>query len=381
MYVDDRMGVCLRKDLTHDMDTARSICTDLLGPDAVANDKSKSGRRLNLIGYVIDLDTKSLSIARKNFLNTVYGFYTVDTEAKTTLPFAQKLASWASRYSMIFRHMRPFSSALHQATCGRSSKTAQFGFQPEAKRSIQMWRATLALVELNEAQFTRSLASFRPQVVTFIIEIDASLSGIGVLWYQRDIDRNEISLGATAVDISWLNFGTDSSFQNVAEYIGGLVGLIGLIKLGINNVAVEFRGDSLTALSWAKKEKSKGKLVSNAAIVFSLLCIRFGLNVQDTTHISGEENWRCDILSRLMQEKMTVTEALHKIERRDTKVVDMNDTEYTSMLLRNCDPKIQFDNDDDFVEFWNEIQHALNGIATHLVSYTTIEKTHHHDSQ
>lgn len=137
----------------------------------------------------------------------------------------------------------------------------------------------------------------------------------------------------------------------------------------------------MTALSWAKKEKSKGKLVSNAAIVFSLLCIRFGLNVQDTTHISGEENWRCDILSRLMQEKTTVTEALHKIERRDTKVVGMNDTEYTSMLLRNCDPKIQFDNDDDFVKFWNEIQHALNGIATHLVSYTTIEKTHHHDSQ
>ena len=107
------MGVCIRKDLTHDMDTARSICTDLLGPHAVADDKSKSGRRLDLIGYVIDLDTKLLSIARKNFLNTVYGFYTVDTEAKTTLPFAQKLASWASRYSMIYRHMRPFSSALH----------------------------------------------------------------------------------------------------------------------------------------------------------------------------------------------------------------------------------------------------------------------------
>lgn len=83
-----------------------------------------------------------------------------------------------------------------------------------------MWRATLALVELNEAQFIRSLDSFHPQVVTFIIEIDASLSGIGALWYRRDKDRNEISLWAAAVDISWLNFGTDSSFQNVAEYIG-----------------------------------------------------------------------------------------------------------------------------------------------------------------
>jgi hypothetical protein len=141
MYVDDIMGVCLRKDLTHDMTKARSICTDLLGPKAVADDKSKSGRRLDLIGYVVDLDKKTLSIARKNFLNTVDGFFTVDATALTTLPFAQKLASWASRYSMIFRHMRPFSSALHQATCGRSNKTIPFTFRPEVQRSIRMWRA------------------------------------------------------------------------------------------------------------------------------------------------------------------------------------------------------------------------------------------------
>lgn len=41
MYVDDIMGICLRTDLAHDMDTARSICTHLLSPNAVADDKSK----------------------------------------------------------------------------------------------------------------------------------------------------------------------------------------------------------------------------------------------------------------------------------------------------------------------------------------------------
>ena len=280
---------------------------------------------------------------------------------------------------MIFRHMRPFSSALYEATCGRSSKTAQFDFKPEAKRSIQMWRATLALVELNEAQFTRSLDSFRPQVVTFIVEIDASLAGVGALWYRRDKDQNEISLGAAAVDISWLNFGTDSSYQNVAEYIGGIVGLIGLIKLGISNIAVEFRGDSLTALSWARKEKSKGKLVSNAAIVFSLLCIRFGLNVQDTTHISGEDNWRCDVLSRLKQEELTIVKALSQIDRSDTKIVDVDNTEYTSILLHSCDPKVQFDNDNDFIHFWTEIQRALNGMAIDLMPFEPIDEYPNHD--
>lgn len=51
--------------------------------------------------------------------------------------------------------------------------------------------------------------------------------------------RSRDLIGAAAVDLTWLNFGTDSSFQNVAEYMGGLIGLIGLIKLGISNVAVE----------------------------------------------------------------------------------------------------------------------------------------------
>ena len=341
-----------------------TICIDLLGPNAVADDKSKSGRRLKLIGYIVDLDKKTLSIARKNFLNTVYGFYTVDTKAQTTLSFAQKLASWASRYSMIFRHMRPFSSALHQATCGRSNKAVSFKFRPEAQRSIQMWRATLALVELNEEQFARPLDSFKPQTVEYIVEFDASLSGVGLLWYKRDENNNEFSLGAAAVDLTWLNLGTDSSYQNVAEYIGGLGGIIGLVRLGISNVAVEFRGDSSTVLSWAKKEKSKGVLVSNAAIVFSLLCIRFGLNVQDTTHISGEQNWRCDTLSRLTTEKLTITEALEKIDRSKTKIVDINNSENTNVLLSSCNPKMLIENDDEFLFCWTGIQRALNGIAS-----------------
>lgn len=183
------------------------------------------------------------------------------------------------------------------------------------------------------------------------MEFDASLSGVGLLWYKRDENNHEVSLGAAAVDLTWLNLGTDSSYQNVAEYIGGLVGFIGLVRLGINNVAVEFRGDSLTALSWAKKEKSKGVLVSNTAIVFSLLFIRFGLNVQGTTHISGEQNWRCDILSRLTTEKLTITEALEKIDRSKTRIVDINNSEFPNVLLSSCNPKMLIENDDELLFF------------------------------
>lgn len=35
MYFDDIMGVCLRKDLSHEMSKAKSICIDLLGSNVV----------------------------------------------------------------------------------------------------------------------------------------------------------------------------------------------------------------------------------------------------------------------------------------------------------------------------------------------------------
>ena len=53
---------------------SRRVCTDLLGRIAVADDKTEWGRRVDIIGYVIDLDRERVSISRKNFLNKIYGF-------------------------------------------------------------------------------------------------------------------------------------------------------------------------------------------------------------------------------------------------------------------------------------------------------------------
>ena len=40
----------------------------LLGPDAVADDKMEVSRRLDVIGYVIDLDTGRVLISKKQHL-------------------------------------------------------------------------------------------------------------------------------------------------------------------------------------------------------------------------------------------------------------------------------------------------------------------------
>ena len=74
MYVDNIIGVCFDKDLRSDLVHSRRVCTDLLRPTAVADDKTEWGRRVDIIGYVIDLDRERVSISRKNYLNTLYGW-------------------------------------------------------------------------------------------------------------------------------------------------------------------------------------------------------------------------------------------------------------------------------------------------------------------
>ena len=119
MYVDDIIGVGFDKDIAADLALTRSICTTLLGPCAVADDKTETGIRLDIIGYTIDLGTKRVSIAKKNFLTALHGFVGTDVTKRLNLRTAQRLASWGTRYGIICRVMRPFCGALNRVTWGR----------------------------------------------------------------------------------------------------------------------------------------------------------------------------------------------------------------------------------------------------------------------
>ena len=112
IYVDDLMRVCWNNDLKSELEKARLLCTTLLGPTAVSDAKTQSGRRLEIIGYLIDLDRGLVSIARKNFLKALYGFFQVDLESTVRLRVMQSFKSWSSRYSFICRFVRPFHTAL-----------------------------------------------------------------------------------------------------------------------------------------------------------------------------------------------------------------------------------------------------------------------------
>ena len=76
MYVDDIMGVSKRTDLEHDLGAARGVCTELLGEHAVQDEKTLfttvKDRRLDVIGYTINLEKQVVTMSRRNLLKNMY---------------------------------------------------------------------------------------------------------------------------------------------------------------------------------------------------------------------------------------------------------------------------------------------------------------------
>jgi hypothetical protein len=139
--------------------------------------------------------------------------------------------------------------------------------------SVRVIWLMLVMTVLEPLKFSRLMQSFRVRRVTVIIEFDAFLSGIGIIWNVVDEEGNERPVMAASVDISMLRFGEDSQYyQNSAEFIAAtIVGLIGLILLGLDECAVKLRGNSRSALCWgdhcllarhaALEEKEDGTLI------------------------------------------------------------------------------------------------------------------------
>ena len=363
MYVDDIIGVCLEEDLPTDLAATRAICVSLLGPGAVADDKTEHGVRLDVIGYTIDLPDRRVLISRKNFLTALHGFISTDVTVRVNLKTAQRLASYGTRYGKICRVMRPFCGALNRVTWGRVDEHALFHFSAEAVIAIQCWRAMLCLVRFRETEFTRSIVSFAPATPVLVAEFDSSLSGAGIIWFTRT-DGVEVARGVSAVDLSFLGFGVDSSNQNLAEYIGAILAVIGQVMLGCHGTSIALRGDSVTALTWTMTERPRGVRVTNASMVWTLLCIAAGVEVKEVTHIAGEDNDKCDRLSRRWdlgrRPTMTVAEEASEMGLGRAEILEMESDSTIRGIIELCDPRTDLNSETEFIMFWLKARSAID---------------------
>jgi hypothetical protein len=318
-----------------------------------------------------------VAISRKNVDKAAFGFLALadDLDAMIPVRYLQKLASYGCRYSGICQDMLPYVRALYdeyRGMCINASKTVSVNY----RRVVRVFRILILLTSLDESRFARTIASFSPAAARYIIEFDASLWGVGLLWYRidHDVDDNgndvirEFLIGGAAVDISYLQLDQKSSkhqkYQNTAEFIAQVLGVRGLQRLGLlydQACTVHLRGDSKTALKWASSGRFRSNLVYNASSVHILQnqLLRVTMAEQETRFIIGKtQNRACDFLSRNFRSGVArLARFMNDDKFLNLKEVDLDE----GPLLTLCDPYLVADTDEEFIGFWGRIRKAVLG--------------------
>lgn len=366
MYVDDLIGVCLLRDLSHEQALAHKLITDLFGEGAVAEHKTEHGRRLDAIGYTIDLNDLRVTISRKNFLKTLYGYFSVDIEKPVPRRTLEKLASWGSRYSFICRFMKPFNRALYSAlprpaqrASGHYNQHASTTLPVPARRAIRLWRAMLCCLHLDETRFSRSFDQFRGKHADMVCEFDSSLAGSGLLFYRVNPDGSETVVGGAAISLTSLGFAEDSSFQNMAEFIAVVITLRVLRSQYPTVTSIALRGDSISALTWASKGNFRGDIITQGSLLYTLILIATGIEiVSDPIHLCGDDNWRCDGLSR--------GKTMSDLGMAHVTFFDLNRDPLAHELVTLCDPNNPIESESDFLTFYKRCNAAIANISSRL---------------
>lgn len=361
MYTDDAIGVCLDKDLLHDLKVTRDLCTNLLGDNAVEDSKTESGRRLTVIGWDIDLDRQLVTIARNNALKALYGFTTVPLNNPVETRTIQKWASWGQRYGEICVYMQPFRKILYSQIHPEYQNKCVL-LEERTKTAVRLYGALVALILLREQEFSRPMVGFGRMPWRVLLEFDGSLSGSGVIWYRMEqhtvngqLQTHEVPLGGCAVDLRALGFGSDTQYQNSAEFISVVVGQVGIKVMDWDAQAVKLRGDSETALMWASGHKYKSTNVMNAAMVYACLCADTGFHVVETQRLKSEVNWRADRLSRRWDKYKGVSwsRMTEILGSRDQRLYGLREVSVVMVeILSLCDPKACWEGDVEFGAFW-----------------------------
>jgi hypothetical protein len=207
--------------------------------------------------------------------------------------------------------------------------------------TLRLFRAIFILSVARHEVLSRPLKSFQSVSPQLIVEFDASLFGGGILYYQC-CESREVLLGSVSFSLDILCFGTDSTFQNSAEFITAIIGLIVAMKFSPIGTHVMFRGDSETALSWLETGKFRSLLITKVATVFIYSCLLHGFQICESQFLPAQENFKADYLSR------------HGGENAGEQVVNVDS--FLSLL----DPSVPMVGDDQYILFWNSIPLALN---------------------
>lgn len=347
MYVDDMIGICRESEFESIKAKVISICEGLLGPNSVAYDKWAHGRKLDVLGWHINLDLMQVSIARRNFLKIVYGFFQPHITKRVTVPELERLASWSARYTTILRHATPLTTILYHEFSGLRNQHLTKTPSTLFTCTVILWRCLLCLLNFDDKSYSRSLDSFISQKPNYRISFDASLKGIGV--GITDITSGEL------ISIASYEFPFDlheqSKYQNTVEFIAVVIGIWILTRHDVRDCHLELVGDSITALTWSYDERFKGLFNLGPAVAFTMLGTYYNIWVASIIHVAGENNQLYDSLSR----------GKNAAELNfDPKIIyDLSSDVKFQQLISYCNPSNSVSNGNYLLSMWNSVHQLV----------------------
>ncbi len=334
-YVDDCIAISPIPDADNDVEVASTICRNLLGPAAVAEDKYEKARRLVGIGWTFDLNTLTVAISRRNMLKCIYIFFCFDYNKPVSLLTVERLASLAARYAMLCRQMKPFSAAIFSCISQYNGNNHSMRvLSPHARTDVVLWRSFLCLLHFDESNYARPFASFVKRAPSVLIEYDASLTGFGVGVSEWCSDSETWVLQAYTRLVAPYEVTNDSSNQNTHEFMGIMLGLLLVLQTGTIQPGFAFNviGDSASSLSWCLHERVCSLLARRADVGFSLLSVELDATVCEVEHIPGIYNTIYDGLSR-GKEGFEVGLPMEKY-------IPLNLGSFATKFMRLCNPNI-----------------------------------------
>ena len=355
IFVDDFLGVTQKKFLEEDMRIAKDVAERLLGKFAISAKKTHHGPILDWIGWEVNLLTQTVTIANHNLYKTLYGFFKLERGQRITVKEVQRLASWASRYTLICRYMRPFTYYLYNAVKGRRQLQALIPVDGTLWMVIQLWQIFLVVAKLRPENFAKTIISFGvPRAAELWISYDASLTGVGFI--IRGVDPSQ-TVNPHHHVISAVSFDTpyelngDSGFQNTMEFLAILFAMYRVKRLGYVDTRVHIIGDNTSSLHWCDKERFRGGRSNSPALAYIILGMEAQNEIVTSSFIKGEENIHCDKMSRGIRPRaLGYSKEVCWDAHRDKDFVE---------LVRLVDPRVENMEEGMLTSLWGQLKTLL----------------------
>jgi hypothetical protein len=193
---------------------------------------------------------------------------------------------------------------------------------------------------------------------TFLVEYDASLTGIGLVISYYDPVTEWTVFQVAKLELPF-DLGDDSGFQNSVEFMAVVIGLAILASLGYASHSIIVKGDNTSSLAWSTTERFRPGPSRGCAVFFMAFATIADLVVDQGIHIPGERNIVCDGLSR--------DKHAHEFGYDDELVFDLSMHPAVSTVLEACNPLLTADTEALFMQRWR----LANSVAAGVTAVTS----------